>query len=624
MFQAIKSKIIDNFLYKISIKKRLIFYFILSVLIPTILISTTIYARSTAIIEEKISSSMQKNMNTTEAIIIQKLDSAKDISTLIIFNLNSKVLDILNRPNSDSIEALANEMTTFDDIITSYSLQSITDLTKVSIYPKIYMLNRPGYNQFKFSDKVFDYGAIENEPWVKDFPNGTFIFVGLNKIKTISGTIETIRFARKVQNLKAPTPTYAGLLTIDIEAEYFNEILESFKSSVGSSVFIVDGSNTVILSNNKAMIGKKLSELEENIQLDYSDNKYNSYKSKIDGKSILVSTNRIQSLKWNIVALSPLSELNRELTSFQNIVYIVLLVCMGISLFTALFLASNIAKPIQKLVRSMSAVKDGNFEIHLVYKRNDEFSFLINEYKRMISEIKELIQKLYISELDRQNAELKAKDAELKILQEQINPHFLYNTLDSVNWLAIKHNAPDISLMVKSLSNFFRYSLNKGRSIILWDDEIKQVESYLNIQKVRFRDRLDFEIAIQPEIYGNYTVKLILQPIVENAIKHGIEMMVQEEEITGIIRITGCVENGIIKIIISDNGVGADIEALAKLLSDPKNYSSFFGLKNVNLRIKHFFGDAYGISFIKSELKGVSAVVKVPVKKEIEEDVSRD
>jgi two-component system sensor histidine kinase YesM len=283
---------------------------------------------------------------------------------------------------------------------------------------------------------------------------------------------------------------------------------------------------------------------------------------------------------------------------------VVIIISTALSFFIALLLATDIVKPIRKLVTSMSGVKDGNFETNLSYKRNDEFAFLIKRYTTMMQEIKELIEKLYISELTKQKAEVKAREYEIKALQAQINPHFLYNTLDSINWLAIKYRAEDISIMVKSLSNFFRYSLNKGRNEIALEDEKKQIESYLMIQKIRFKEKLDFEVAFSPEILKCKTIKLILQPIVENAILHGIE----KRKGKGFIGIIGSKVNDHIEIKISDNGVGANIEELNELLSGESDSETSFGIKNVNERIKQYFGERYGMTYYENQTGGVTAV----------------
>jgi two-component system sensor histidine kinase YesM len=263
----------------------------------------------------------------------------------------------------------------------------------------------------------------------------------------------------------------------------------------------------------------------------------------------------------------------------------------------------------------MSIVKSGNFNIDLTYKRKDEFAFLMKHYKDMMKQIEELIDELYESERKKHKAELKMKDAELKALLAQINPHFLYNTLDSINWLAIKYNVEDISVMVRSLSNFFRYSLNSGKSIITLADEKNQIMSYLQIQHSRFKEKLDYYIEFETEIDECYTVKLILQPLVENAIVHGIE----ESNNPGFIGIVGKVVNDEIQIKVWDNGLGANVDELNKMLEDNSIAKKSLGIRNVNDRIKHFFGEDYGIRYYNNKEGGTTAILRLRIIKNAEE-----
>ena len=359
------------------------------------------------------------------------------------------------------------------------------------------------------------------------------------------------------------------------------------------------------LSNLKCDI---LSEIKCTFSFEESEN---SFIEKVNGVEMLVSVKRIDKLNWNIVSVSPMKKLNKELNAYSKFVYIVITICGLLSFMVALILSNDISRPIRKLVKSMSHVKEGNFDINISYNRNDEFAFLVQQYKSMINEIKELIDKLYISELRQKEVELKAREYELKALQAQINPHFLYNTLDSVNWLALKYNANDISIMVKSLSNFFRYSLSKGKSEITLEEEKGQVESYLTIQSIRFKEKLNYKIDFSEEILKCKTVKLILQPIVENAIIHGIE----RRKSGGFINISGYKKEDYIEITVSDNGEGADVEKLNNLLLDKTVEDSFFGTRNVNDRIKQFFGEEYGLNFCNNEEGGLTVVIKIPFKK---------
>lgn len=378
-----------------------------------------------------------------------------------------------------------------------------------------------------------------------------------------------------------------------------------------TNLYIDDKRQLITKENNviKNLINNR------NIILTSEANSYKSFLEKIDGVNMLIAVKHIDKLKWNIVSITPVSVLNSEITSFREVMGYVILICTIFSIIAALFLSNDVSRPISQLVKSMSVVKNGNFDINLPYKRRDEFAFLVNQYKDMMRQIKELIDKLYVTELNKNRAELKMKDAELKTLLAQINPHFLYNTLDSINWIAIKYDVKDISMMVKSLSNFFRYSLNNGKNIITLADEKVQVESYLKIQRARFKDRLDYYIEFQPEINECYTVKLILQPLVENAMMHGIE----ESNNPGLISIIGKIINDEIEIRICDNGIGADVEKLNQMLVDNSISTKSLGIRNVNSRIKHFCGSEYGIKYYRNKDMGITAILRLKIIRNMEE-----
>jgi two-component system sensor histidine kinase YesM len=606
----LKKSNIKKAYFGLSIKKRLLIYFILSILIPTSIISVTIYNKSKNIITEKIDLSIEKNLNTISEIALQKFEIIYDISTLITYN--SRVLEIISSPQDKSTVSIINEMNELNRILDNYYLFDSSFINSNTLFPKIYMLNRQEYNQYKITDKIFDIGSISDTDWYKNLSSDAFSIAGTDRLSTVNGSIDTIKVARRLYRIDDVNNPYAALLTIDMETAYFDEILEKSKMSSGSSTFIIDNKKRLITKGNSMIDGIFDS---KNVKLVGDNNSYYSYLEKINGIDMLISVKNIDKLNWNIVSISPVKELNSEIFSFNKVMGIVILICTVLSIIAALFLSEDFSRPISQLVKSMSTVKGGNFNIDLTYKRKDEFSFLINQYKDMMKQIKELIEKLYVSELKKNRAELKMKDAELKALLAQINPHFLYNTLDSINWLAIKHNVDDISMMVRSLSNFFRYSLNNGKNIITFEDEKNQVESYLQIQCSRFKERLDYYIEFEPEIYECCTVKLILQPLVENAIVHGIE----ESDSPGLIGIAGKIVDEEIEIKVWDNGIGADVEELNNMLQNPNKARKSLGIANVNDRIKHFFGDEYGIEYYRNKEGGTTVVLRLKIIKHMEE-----
>ena len=211
--------------------------------------------------------------------------------------------------------------------------------------------------------------------------------------------------------------------------------------------------------------------------------------------------------------------------------------------------------------------------------------------------------------------ERKMRHAELRLLQEQINPHFLYNTLDTIVWLVEGNHSDKAVNVVVSLSDFFRIVLSKGREVITIREEEKHIRSYLEIQQVRYRDILDYEIDIEEKLYPYYIQKLTLQPLVENALYHGIKT----KRAKGTIRVIGRLDGDCIRLEVSDDGIGMDVDTLARIRNDItkpcKETEAGFGLANVNERIRMNYGAEYGMKIDSVEGKGTTIVVTIPAHK---------
>ncbi|QHW33441.1 sensor histidine kinase [Paenibacillus rhizovicinus] len=602
---------LESLMPNVNLKYRLLLYFLVLVILPTSIISLTIYNESYQTITNNINASIQKNLTMTEIVINKKFDEMGDVANSIY--LNPDMIDILSAdPPSDQI-GFVNELANLNKILDSYAKPNGPNAQFV---PKLYMLNRPEYFQYNFSRNVSTISEIETKQWYTDLPpKARYSVIGLQINTTSSGTVYTIKLAKRLFGLKNVAIPYVGLLTIDADINDFNSMLDQLKPSVHSSVFIIDSQANVIVSPDLSLVSESMADSPYIKKLMNSQSNIGSFGERIGGLSELVSFRRIDSLGWTAVSISPTSDLNGKLISFRRAMYAVLALCMALAFGIALVLSNNITNPIRKFIKSMSYAQEGNFDIQIQYARKDEFTYLFSQYNKMIMQIKELINKLYVSEV-------KKKEAELKALQSQINPHFLYNTLDSINWIALRHDVPDISHMVTSLSDFFRYSLSKGRSIILIEEEIRQVESYLSIQKFRFKDRLDYSLQIEPEVYGHYTVKLILQPLVENAIIHGIE----KRHGRGCIDIRARMNGAWIHVEIADDGIGADVNALNAMLDDNSGTNKSFGTVNVNQRLKQLFGNEAGIRYYARDGQGLIVVVTIPAVTtwEDEEDHAND
>lgn len=252
----------------------------------------------------------------------------------------------------------------------------------------------------------------------------------------------------------------------------------------------------------------------------------------------------------------------------------------------------------------------GDLSVRVPVLYEDEIGILSEEFNKMSEQIRQLVDQVYREQRAKRKSELAA-------LQAQINPHFLYNTLNSVSSL-IKMNCPDEAfIMIQAIGTFYRTSLSDGKTLIPLEQEITNIENYIKIQKVRYGNKIEYEIDIENEILQEWIVKLTLQPLVENSIYHGIKEMRGK----GIIRIKGWKEKNKVFIQVSDNGLGIPEEKLEELFSkDYREKGSAFGLFNIQQRLQIYFGKEYGLTVESKLSQGTKATVCIPVDFKREED----
>ena len=299
----------------------------------------------------------------------------------------------------------------------------------------------------------------------------------------------------------------------------------------------------------------------------------------------------------------------------SNIVVVSLLVSLFLCTIAAYLFSRNVVKPVNQLLALMRAVEKGNMNVHYVseVKSAGEINALGSRFNDMLKQIRFLTEMVLVSQIRNQ-------EAELKRLYSQINPHFLYNTLDTIYWLGKMEGAPRTSEMIYSLSNLFRKMLNNTSEKITVGEEIDHIEHYIHLQKVRYEGLVDFRVYVEEGLKGCATLKLIIQPLLENAILHGIEPL----EDFGIISINVYKNKGDLLIEVADNGVGTHIEELERRIEvyqDLQN-QSFLALGNIHHRIQLTFGNGYGLSFTEPEHGGL--IVTARQKLEVMLDEAHD
>ncbi|MEG2440700.1 MAG: sensor histidine kinase [Acetivibrio sp.] len=390
-----------------------------------------------------------------------------------------------------------------------------------------------------------------------------------------------------------------GLLVVELNPDMFSNLLLSNQSMFQNQyTFIVDKKGDVICSNKK-MKHTWLNNMEENFEKGIR-----KFELIWEEKTYYVCGQYNGVTGWKTFSAVSLNDFFPQSSVLRKSIFTLVVISVVLASAVIMLLAYTMTKPMNDLSEAMKEVQEGNFELQLPSNRKDEIGHLIRSFNFMINKINTLIKEVYQEKIAQKNAELEA-------LQAQINPHFLYNTLDSINWMLIEKEEYDISEIIISLGDLMKYSIHGKDSLVPLEEELDYILSYLRIQKNRLEHRLEYEIIIAEEIKGCFVPKLLLQPLVENAILHGIE----PKKGGGKIVIEGHEEKSCISISVSDNGEGIKGEELTKLIHNihrKEEGNESIGVQNVDRRIRLHFGEEYGLN-IKSKWKeGTTITLSIP------------
>ncbi|MFT4105099.1 MAG: histidine kinase [Lacrimispora sp.] len=344
-----------------------------------------------------------------------------------------------------------------------------------------------------------------------------------------------------------------------------------------------------------------------------------------EGNTYLVTCAGLSENGWKIWGLKSRETLLGSLQNLRNVILETMGVIFLLGVAAILLLSHQLTDSLRKLEKRMSLVEKGNFNTRFFYPYKDEVGSLAKSFNYMIGEIQSLVVKQeetikelkwerdYAAEVEKQN-----RKAELRALQAQINPHFLYNTLNAITWQAADQGAEEISILSSSLGKFFRISLSKGAEVIPLREELEHVTSYLDIQRIRYHSKLNYQIDVGELWLDCKVIKLILQPLAENSIYHGIK----EKQGTGLIRIyeeppcSG--EEQILRLVVWDDGAGISQDKLKVLNEALKkgetDRSEGYGIYNVNERLRLFFGKDYGLQFESVQGQWTKAILTLPVR----------
>lgn len=320
-----------------------------------------------------------------------------------------------------------------------------------------------------------------------------------------------------------------------------------------------------------------------------------------DGEELVYVHVPIGETGWKVLYYTPRNHLSVDVRSIVGTTTLIVAVCFLIVLLVISLFSSTFVKRIIRLNKAMVMVENGNLNVSIASHSTDEIGQLTNRFNRMVSNINTLIEEVYRSKIIQ-------KESELKALQTQINPHFLYNTLSIINWKALEVDATEISRIVTTVSRFYRTVLNQGKNMTTIRSELDNANAYMQIQLIMHNHSFDFICEVEEEVLPYDMLNLIFQPILENALEHGIDKL-RKGERRGCIQLTGRLSEGLLTFVVRDNGPGMEPAVAETMLhAEAKGY----GLKNVNDRLRVMFGSEYGVRIWSRLGEGTAISVVLP------------
>ena len=546
---------------KNSMLLQLFFYYLIGNLLFILFLSSIFYYTSKYLIMNKEIEYTNKNVISTSRYITLYADKLKNMINLL--SVDADVRNFLISGNEDSKKSI--EKMIYSILDSNKGIKNITVIGK--------------NGNIVSSDKNNDMKISENmmkEKWYVDAINNSDMPVfnpsRKNSTSSMNSALWFLSISRDIKNSKGEN---LGVIVFDIKYEILERYLNSISFGKQSDNIIVDKNNNVIYYKDvKCFADKKcLAKFSE--------------KNK-DKDTYLYEIN-IENTNWSLRSLANTNDLVTLKRNFYHIVIVIFLVSLTFSSIITFIVITKILKPLIKLENHMQNFENNLREFHLSEKTGYEIQNLVEHFNVMVEKIKYL------------------REYEIKALHSQINPHFLYNTLDTIIWMAEFEDNEKVISITKSLANYFRLSLSNGHEKIPLKDEIMHTKEYLFIQKQRYEDKLSYFFNIEDESLLSIEVpKIIIQPIVENSIYHGIKNLSGN----GIITIDVYRENSTVNISVKDNGIGFE-----KAKQFKKSKTGGVGFQNVDKRIKFYYGKNYGVFINKdNKTEGAEVIIKIPFK----------
>ena len=390
-----------------------------------------------------------------------------------------------------------------------------------------------------------------------------------------------------------------GLMQAEIPAGNFQQVLDSMPDSGHSALYLVDAEGESFLSAGEARFGPEELKGFTEVMAEANASGKGLSRIRFGGISYLAGEEKIKGTDWRILLAVPTADIT-DVTRGSDRIMILTMVILCILIIPAIALiAHNILRPVHRLQEGVEAVSRGDYSVSVPRSGQPELDRVTDSFNAMREKIQVMMAEQY-----RMGQDLKSK--ELQVLQEQINPHFLYNSIDLLHWEARKVGNREMEDLIHALSQFYKLSLGHGEEIVTLRHELEHVKAYLYVQNIRFMNRIQLKVEVPEELEQVRIVKMVLQPLAENSIQHGIR---EKPEETGTIEIRAVREGDHVAVTLRDDGVGMDEETVARIMSDEH---PGYGVYNVNDRLVLHYGSGAGLQFRSVPGRGTSVTFRIP------------
>ena len=393
-----------------------------------------------------------------------------------------------------------------------------------------------------------------------------------------------------------------GVLLVDMNYSSIEQLLEKANTDTsGEYVYLMAPDGEIIYHPKQNLIHMGLYQENNDRTAQYEDT---TVKENFRGEKRLVTVKTISYTGWKLVSVVPMKSFSMGMTGMRNLVVLLVALTVLAAVLLNQLVSARISKPLRRLNDSVKEWESGNMNPDIYAGGSMEVEHLGKTLRSTVAQIQQLMDDIVVEQEEKRKSELDA-------LQSQINPHFLYNTLDSIVWMITGERYDDAVFMITQLASLFRISLSKGKTVIRIEEEVKHAQNYMNIQKIRYKNNFEVDFQIDEEIRDGCIVKLVLQPLLENAIYYGMEFMDGEGEIN----VRGYRKDDDIYLEVEDNGLGMPEEEAAELLNGkerPHKHGSGVGLINVHSRLKLRFGEEYGLIIHSCPDEGMMIQIHIP------------